>query len=147
MNAVLRAAIVYGVLLLFFRLSGKRTLAQVTTFDALLLLIFSEAVQQALLAENDSLTAAGLIILTFLALEIILSELSSRFPRLSKVLSGVPLLLVDKGEVLTARMKQARVGEDDLLSAARRLQGLERLDQVKYAVMETDGSITIIPWN
>lgn len=147
MVSVLRAAAVYGALLVFFRLSGKRTLAQVTTFDLILTLIISESIQQALVGENGSFTNALLIILTLVSVEVGLSWLSARSEKIDKAVNGVPLLLVDNGEVLHERMKKVRVTEDDILSSARRLQGLERIDQIKYAVMETDGSISVIPHN
>lgn len=145
MVSVLRAAAVYGALLLFFRLSGKRTLAQVTTFDLILTLIISESIQQALIGDNGSFTNALLVVLTLVSVEVGLSLLSGRFEKVDKAINGVPLLLVDNGEVLRERMKKVRVSEEDILSAGRKLQGLERIDQIKYAVMETDGSISVVP--
>ena len=65
---------------------------------------------------------------------------------MEKVLDGVPTIVVDNGRCLTELMKKARVDEDDVMEAARRLQGIERIDQIKYAVLEVNGGITIIPY-
>jgi uncharacterized membrane protein YcaP (DUF421 family) len=145
MDAVLRAAAIYLVLLLVFRVSGRRTLAELTTFDFVLLLIIGEATQQALLGEDFSLTKAVLVIVTLLTIELVLSILKERVPLLDKLLDGVPMVVVDHGRPLRDRMRKARIDEADILEAARRLQGIERLDQIKYAVLEVSGGITVIP--
>lgn len=145
MDAVLRASAIYFFLLLIFRLSGKRSIAQITTFDFVLLLIISEATQQALLGQDFSLTNAFLVILTLVGINIGLSLLKQRSPRIEKILEDEPLIIVDEGRPLLDRMKKVRVDEEDVLIAARILQGLERMDQIKYAVLERNGGISIIP--
>lgn len=145
MDAVLRASAIYFFLLLIFRLSGKRSIAQITTFDLILLLIISEATQQALLGQDFSLTNAFLVIVTLVGIDIGLSLLKQRSPRIEKILEDEPLIIVDEGRPLLDRMKKVRVDEEDVLIAARILQGLERMDQIKYAVLERNGGISIIP--
>jgi uncharacterized membrane protein YcaP (DUF421 family) len=145
MDAVLRASAIYFFLLLIFRLSGKRSIAQITTFDLILLLIISEATQQALLGQDFSLTNAFLVIVTLVGIDIGLSLLKQRSPRFEKILEDEPLIIVEEGRPLLDRMKKARVDEEDVLIAARILQGLERMDQIKYAVLERNGGISIIP--
>jgi uncharacterized membrane protein YcaP (DUF421 family) len=145
MDSVLRAAAIYLVLLVVFRVSGRRTLAELTTFDFVLLLIIGEATQQALLGEDFSLTNAVLVITTLLTIELSLSILKQRVPFLDKLLDGVPMVVVDHGLPLRDRMRKARIDEEDVLEAARRLQGIERLDQIKYAVLEVSGGITVVP--
>ncbi len=145
MDSVLRGVIVYGFLLVLFRITGKRSLAQITTFDAVLLLIISEAIQQALLDGDESMTNAFLLVLTLLAADVPLSVLTMRWPALDRLVNDAPLVLVEDGRLLEDRLKKARVGLDDILERARELQGLERLDQIKYAVLERSGGITIIP--
>lgn len=145
MDSILRAALVYLILLVLFRITGKRSLAQTTTFDLVLLLIVSEAIQQALLARDDSMTNAFLIVVTLLAIDIGLSLVKARSSALDKLIDDVPLVLVDDGTPLRDRMKKARVGDDDILASARELQGLERMDQIKYAVLERGGGISIVP--
>ena len=145
MDAVLRASAIYFFLLLIFRLSGKRSIAQITTFDLILLLIISEATQQALLGQDFSLTNAFLVIVTLVGIDIGLSLLKQRSSTIEKLLEDEPLIIVEEGRPLLDRMKKVRVDEEDVLTAARILQGLERMDQIKYAVLERNGGISIIP--
>lgn len=145
MDAVLRAAVMYGVLLVLFRVSGKRSLAQATTFDFVLLLIVGEATQQALLGDDFSLTKALLVILTLLVLDLGMQLIQRSFPNLGKWIDDVPLVLVEDGKVLKRRMDKSRVSEAEIMEAARLHHGLERLDQVKFAVLERTGAISIVP--
>jgi uncharacterized membrane protein YcaP (DUF421 family) len=145
MDAVLRGAIVYLVLLVLFRISGKRSLAQITTFDFVLLLIVAEAIQQAMIDADNSMTNAFLVVVTLLGIDIALSLLKGRSRLLEKLIDDVPLVLVEDGRPLKERMDKARVDESDILTSARELQGLERMDQIKYAVLERIGGISIIP--
>jgi uncharacterized membrane protein YcaP (DUF421 family) len=145
MDAVLRAAAVYIVLLILFRISGRRTLSEITTFDFVLLLIVGEATQQALLGDDFSVTNAFLVIASLLVIDVSLSLLKERVPYLGKVIDGVPMVIVENGQPLHERMKRARVDESDVLESARQSQGIERMDQIKYAVLEISGSISIIP--
>ena len=145
MDSVLRAAAIYIGLMLIMRLAGKRSLAQITTFDFVLLLIIGEATQQALLGQDFSVTNAMLVIITLVTLDIGLSLLKRRSKRIDKWLDDVPLVIVEDGVALKERMDKVRVDIDDVLSAARHLQGIERLDQIRYAVLERSGGISIIP--
>ena len=145
MEPVIRALAVYVLLMIVFRIAGKRTLAQITTFDFILLLIVSEATQNALIGNNYSLTNAALVIVTLVGTEISLSVLKDKWPRLDKWIEGLPLVIVDHGQPIKEHMDKARVDESDILTAARELQGLERMDQIKYAVLERNGAISIIP--
>jgi uncharacterized membrane protein YcaP (DUF421 family) len=146
MDTVLRALVMYAFLLLIFRLSGKRALAHITTFDFALLLMIGEASQQALVGDDFSLTTAMLVIATLTIADIGLSLLKERSARLERILDDVPVIIVDRGQLLRERMARERVDEDDILAAARSLHGLERLEQIKYAVLETGGGISIIPF-
>jgi uncharacterized membrane protein YcaP (DUF421 family) len=145
MDAVLRSIAIYIFLLVIFRISGKRSLSQITTFDFVLLLIIGEAVQQGLLGEDFSITNAFIIISTLMGIEIALSLVKQHFPAFDKMVDSVPLVILEDGKLLKDRMDKARVDESDILSKARELQGLERLDQIKYAVVERSGGISIIP--
>jgi uncharacterized membrane protein YcaP (DUF421 family) len=145
MDAILRAVAIYAILMIIFRVSGKRSLAQITTFDFVLLLIISEATQQALMGDDFSLTNATLVIVTLVGIDIGLSLLQQRFPGIGPWIEDVPLILVEEGTVLRQRMDKSRISESDILEAAREKQGLERMDQIKYAVLERTGAISIIP--
>ncbi|MCC7364821.1 MAG: DUF421 domain-containing protein [Dehalococcoidia bacterium] len=145
MDSILRAAAIYAGLLLIMRITGKRSLAQITTFDFILLLLISEATQQALLGEDFSMTNAFLVIITLVSLDIGLSLLTFRSSLLSRLINGTPLVVVENGVPLRERMNKARLSESDIMEEARRTQGLERLDQIKYAVLEKGGGISVIP--
>lgn len=145
MDAVLRAAVIYGFLLVLFRIAGKRTLAEMTPFDFVLLLIIGEATQQGLLGNDFSVTNALLVVTSLVTLDIVLSLLKQRWHALAVAMDGEPVLLMDDGRLLDDRMRKARVDRGDILEAARSTQGLERLDQVKYAILERSGGISIVP--
>lgn len=145
MDAVFRALAIYAFLMLVFRATGKRSLAQITTFDFVLLLIIGEATQQALLGDDFSITNALLVISTIVLIDIGLSLLQRRFPGIGPVLEDVPLILVDDGRIIRRHLDKSRITEDDILEAAREKQGLQRMEQVKYAVLERTGSISIVP--
>ena len=145
MESVIRPALVYVVVLVLLRLTGKRTLAQITSFDFVLLLIISEAVQQALIGEDNSMTNAAIVVGTLIGLNIVMSLLKQRFKWFDRVLDDIPLVIVADGKPLKDRMDKARVDEDDVLDAARESQGLERMEQIRHAILERDGQISIIP--
>lgn len=145
MDTVLRCIAIYFFLLLAFRLLGKRSLNQITTFDFVLLLIISECTQSALVGEDFSIATGMIAILTLMTADLGLSLWKQRSKAVAKVFESVPLILVENGELLRDRMQRARVDADDILDSAREAQGLERLDQIKYAVLERNGMISIIP--
>ena len=145
MDAVLRATAVYVFLMLVIRIAGRRTLMEMTTFDFILLLILSEATQNAMIGNDYSVTNGFLVILTLVALDMGLSYIKHRMPVMQKWLDGVPLVIVENGRPLKHLMDKARVDEEDILATARKSQGIERMDQIKYAVLESSGGISIIP--
>jgi uncharacterized membrane protein YcaP (DUF421 family) len=145
MDSIVRAAAVYLFLMVVFRMAGRRTLGDLTAFDFVLVLIISEAIQQAMLDNDNSMTNGFLIVLTLVGLNVLLSLIKQRSHTVEKWLDGVPTILVEEGRPLTERMNKARVDVEDVMQAARQLQGLERLDQIRYAVLERTGGITIIP--
>lgn len=145
MESVLRGAAVYLVLLVAIRLSGRRTLAQMTAFDLVLVLIIAETTQQALLGDDYSVTNSVILIVTLLGLDIGLSYVKQMWPAAGKVLDGRPTVLVVDGRPLDRALKQARVAVEDVLEAARAQQGLQRLEQIRYAVLEIGGGISIVP--
>ncbi|MBX3446944.1 MAG: DUF421 domain-containing protein [Parvibaculaceae bacterium] len=145
MDAVLRAAAIYLFLLILFRISGRRTLSEVTTFDFVLLMIIGEATQQGMLGDDFSVTNAFLIIASLVVMDIALSLFKEHVPAAGRLIEGMPMVLVEDGVPLRARMKKARVDEYDIMEAARRSQGLENMEDIKYAVLEVSGTISIIP--
>jgi uncharacterized membrane protein YcaP (DUF421 family) len=145
MDSVLRGVAIYVVLLLLFRLTGKRALSQVTTFDFVILLIIGEATQQALLGEDFSIVHAALVIATLLLVDRGSDYLSWRSKRFQRVTESVPAVLVQDGRVLGDVLRKFHLSEDDVLTAGREIHGIERLDQVKWAVLESSGGISVVP--
>jgi len=145
MDSVIRGLIVYFFLLLVFRLSGKRTLAESTNFELVMLLIISETTQQAMVNNDHSIMNGFLLIMTLVGTSIGLSLLKQKFPALERLLDGIPLVIIENGVMHKERMEKVRVDESDVLSAARETHGLETMDQIKHAVVERGGSISIVP--
>lgn len=145
METFYRTAAVYLFLLVLFRLLGKRTISELTTFDFILLLIISEATQNALIGDDNSLVTGMAVILILVLLDLALSILKSRSRLVDRIVEGVPVVLVDRGKVLPDCLRRTHVTEDDILQAGRELHGLGRLEQIRYAVLESNGGISIIP--
>ncbi|WP_447598093.1 DUF421 domain-containing protein [Nitrospira sp. Nam80] len=145
MDAVLRALAVYLFLLLMFRLAGRRTLSEMTSFDFVLLLIISEATQNAMIGNDYSMVNGMLVITTLVGLDVLFTNWKHRSAFIERWLDGLPLVLVENGRPLEALMDRARVDREDILAIARKTQGLERMDQIKYAVLEVGGGISIVP--
>lgn len=145
MDAILRALMVYIFLLVVFRLSGKRTLTQITTFDFVLLLIVGEATQQALLGEDYSLTNAAIIISSLVGFDVIVSLIKRKIPSLGQWLDGTPLVIFKDGNLIKERADKERLEESDVLEAARSSHGLKSLDEIDYVVLEKNGSLSVVP--
>lgn len=145
MDSVIKAIVVFFALWAIIRFSGRRTLGEMTAFDFVLFLIIGGSTQRAITGEDYSLTNALLLVATFVALDIGLSLAEMKSPAWRRVLNSMPMILVENGYLLTRRMRQARITEDNILEAARRLHGLERMDQIKFAILEATGEITIVP--
>lgn len=145
MDTIIRACSVYFLLLLIFRLAGKRTLSQITTFDLVLTLIISEAIQEALVDQDHSMTNAFLLVVTLVGLNVLMSLIKQRSKPAERLMEGVPLVIMEEGRLNREHMEKERVDEADILEAAREFQGLERLDQIRYAVVEKSGKVTVVP--
>lgn len=146
METVIRGVAIYVGLLVVTRAAGRRTLGQMTAFDFVLLLIVAETTQQALLGDDFSITNSLLLIVTLFATDVAFSFLKRWWPRAERWIDGQPTVLVSLGRPDERALRRARVDLDDVLEAARQLHGLERLDQVKFAVLEVGGGISIVPW-
>src|SRR5688500_322617 len=145
MNIVIRVLANSVFLLIGLRFVGKRSLAQMPMFGFVLLLILRETTQQALVGNDYSLTKAFLAILLLISAEIGLSILKHKVPAVQKWLDGTPTIIVQNGKMLKDRTNWSRIDEEDIMAAARESHGLEQMDQIKYAVLETSGTISIIP--
>ncbi len=145
METVIRGAVVYLVLLVVLRLAGRRALSEMSAFDLVLVLICAETTQQALLAEDFSLTNAVVLIITLFTLDIGLSFVKAKLPATGKMLDGVPTLLVTNGIPDERALRRSRVDLNEVMQAATETQGIERLDQINFAVLEGSGKISIVP--
>jgi uncharacterized membrane protein YcaP (DUF421 family) len=145
MNPLIRGAVIYLVVLIVFRIMGKRSLSESTTFDFVLLLIISEVTQQALVGQDYSLTGSIILIVTLVTFDLIFGVLKDQFKTFGKIAEGVSLIIVEKGKPLKERMSKCHIDEEDILEAGRLQFGLERMNQIKYAILEKDGTISIIP--
>jgi uncharacterized membrane protein YcaP (DUF421 family) len=145
MESILRGAATYLFVWLIFRISGKRSLSEATTFDAVLILILSETTQAALIDDNNSMTNTVLLIATMLGLDVVLSHVKHRFQRIERIMDGAPVVVLDRDGLKTEVMDKERVDRQEIVAAARQAHGLANLDEVEYAVLEQTGDITIIP--
>jgi uncharacterized membrane protein YcaP (DUF421 family) len=145
MDSVIRGLCVYLFLLVVLRISGKRSISSMTPFDFVLILILSETVQQAMIDNDNSMTNAMLLVVTLIGFDILLSILKLKIPALARAIDSTPVVIMKQGEIERSSMKAERVEEDEILSAARAQEGISRLDQIDYAVVEQDGRITVVP--
>jgi uncharacterized membrane protein YcaP (DUF421 family) len=145
MDSVLRGIAMYAFVWLILRMTGRRTFAQMTAFDFVLLLIVGEATQQSLLGEDFSITNGVLVVLTLVGIDVGLSKISSRWKAFDRWLDGMPIVIVKNGQVLEERLIKERVTLDEILHAARERQGLENMSEVKHAVLDQSGGISIVP--
>ena len=109
MDSVIRGVSIYVILLIATRLSGRRTMAQMTPFDFVLLLIIAETTQQALLGDDFSISNAVVLILTLFATDVLLAWLKSFSPRVASLLDGNPTVLISQGRIDHEAMERARV--------------------------------------
>lgn len=145
MDAVLRAAVMYLLLMILFKIAGRRSLTDLTTFDFVLLLVIGEATQQALLGDDFSVTNSVMIIATLIAIDVGFSQAKQRSKLLAKLIDGGPTIIVENGKPLTKRMREARITEEDVMEAARSNQGIIEMEKIRYAIIERNGAISIIP--
>lgn len=143
-TTLFRVVAIYGFLLVVFRLAGKRTLAQMTSFDLLLVLVIGDATQQALIGDDFTLGTAFVAISSLVLLDVSLGFVKSRWSAVDRVVDGLPLILVDRGTPLPDRMAREGIDLGDILAAGREQHGLRSLDEIDFAVLERSGGLSII---
>ena len=144
LEIVVRTTIIYLLFLLFLRLSGKRQLGQFTLFDIALVLLAANALQPAMTGPDQSVTGGLIIIVTMFALNRLIAEARLRIPAVRRLLEFGPTVIGREGQWLAAELKKQEVDLEDV-EAALREHGLVRVEQMKLAVLEEDGSISIVP--
>lgn len=145
MESVIRGLTIYLFLWLVFRISGKRTLAETSPFELVLLLIISEVTNEAMVDSDHSITNAFLLIMTLTAISVVFSFIKHYSAAANRWLEGLPLPLIREGKVLKENLDKARVDEEEILMSARFTQGVDRLEDIKNATVENDGKISVIP--
>jgi uncharacterized membrane protein YcaP (DUF421 family) len=143
MDIVLRGAFVFVFLYVLMRCMGRRELSSLQPFDLIVLIILGDAVQQGLTQDDYSLTGAMLGVGTIAALQVLTSYMNFKFPRLRPVLDGEPIVVVQDGKAVQRNLDRERMTLDDLSEAARK-EGIGSIDEVAWAVMETNGQISFI---
>lgn len=143
---VTHTAAIYLLLLAIFRIAGRRTLAETSSFDLVLLLIIGETTQQAMVGNDDSVTGALVAILSLVSLDMSMSYLKKTFPVFDRLIEGKPVLLIREGKYQHAAMNANSLDEEDLREAARLSHGLDDMEDVRQATLERDGKISIVPW-
>ena len=141
---VLRSGVVYLFLLLAFRFTGKRQVGQLTPFDLVVLLIISNVVQNAVIGNDNSLGGGLIGAVVILALNYLVVELAFRFKPMRRIMAGEPTLLVHNGKIFRDRMDRERISMNDL-EAALRKSGVASVEKVRFAVLEENGQISVIP--
>ena len=145
MESIIRGLVTYAFLFLVFRFAGKRTLAQTSPFELVLLLIISETVQQAMVDSDHSVTNAFLLVMTLVGTSIFLSIVRHRSEAASRWLDGLPVRVVREAAWDQEVADQERVDSEEVLSAARCTQGIARMDDIGHATLENDGTISVVP--
>jgi len=143
-DIILRTALIYLALLIGLRIAGKREIGQMTVFDLVVLLLLSNAVQNAMLGPDTSLVGGLLAAAVLLALNAILARLGRGSPRLRRLIEGSPTLLILHGVPISNHMQKEGISEETL-QAALREHGVKELEDVEMAVLEIDGSISVVP--
>jgi uncharacterized membrane protein YcaP (DUF421 family) len=144
MDTVVRVVVVYLALVLGMRVIGKREFGQLTPLELVSLLLIPELVSQATVGEDYSVVNGLIAVFTLLSLVFITSALMHLSPKMEAAVSGHPAVLVARGRLLEEVLNRERISPDEIFAAMRRA-GLERLEQVRWAVLEGDGRISLVP--
>ena len=143
---VLRTGVIYLLVLIGIRLSGKREVGQMTPFDLVLLLLLSNSVQNAMTGPDNSLAGGAVAAVTLLILNYLVAEVSGGNRRFRKFIQGQPSLLVHDGEIIAAHMAKEHVSMDELERSLRE-HGVATAKDVALAVLEVDGSISVLKYD
>jgi uncharacterized membrane protein YcaP (DUF421 family) len=140
---VARAAIVYVVIMLLIRVSGKRTVGEFTPFDMIVVILIGESTQGALTGGDESVVGALIVSATLIALNYGVGFVTARSEIADKIVEGEPVLLLRDGKPLVHALRRNNVPESDL-DEALRSEGVADRDEVRLAFLETDGTISVI---
>lgn len=142
---VARVAIIYLILMVLFRILGKRELSQLAPLELVMLLLIPELLSQSLIDDDFSLTNGLIAVTTLMTMVFLTSALMYRFKAVERLVEGKSTLLMKHGRFIADEMHHERVPPDEIISEMRRA-GIERLEDVKWAVLDTGGKVAIIGW-
>jgi uncharacterized membrane protein YcaP (DUF421 family) len=145
-DVAIRTAIIYFVLIVGLRIAGKREVGQLSIFDLIVLLVIADAVQNSMVGENTTLLGGIIAAGTLITLDKTLDMVSGRSPRIRRLLEGEPQELIRDGVVDEGALRREGIDRDHL-DAVLRSHGIIDPSEVKLAVLETNGSISVIPRN
>jgi uncharacterized membrane protein YcaP (DUF421 family) len=143
MDIVLRAAVAYVFIVVLLRVTGRRELSSMGPTDLVLLVVIGDLIQNGVTQSDMSITGVTIAVTTFALLSVASSYLVFRSRRARGIIEGMPLIVVQYGEPIEANLRGERMTLDDVMEEARRQQ-IERLDEVKWAVLESNGSLSFI---
>jgi uncharacterized membrane protein YcaP (DUF421 family) len=141
---ILRTGVIYLFLVLVLRVTGKREVGQMSVLELVVILVISDAVQNSMVGENTTLWGGMIAVVTLLAFDFGLKWAVDRWQGVRHVVEGEPRLLVRDGRLLDKALHEEGVNAEEVRRAVRR-QGLARVEDVQLAVLETDGTISVIP--
>ncbi len=143
MDVVFRAVFVFVLLYVLMRVIGRRELSTLEPFDLILLVVLGDLVQQGVTQDDYSVVGIMLAIGTIGLLQLGVSFVNFRFPRLRPLLDGEPIIVVQDGKPIEHNMRRERVTLDDIASAARQ-ESIAKIDDIQWAVLETNGKMSFI---
>lgn len=144
MDLVIRAAAVFFFIFLVTRISGRRELSSLEPFDVILLVVLGDLVQQGITQSDESVTGTLIVISTITLLSVAVGWVSFRSRKVRVVTEGEPIVLVQDGRVIERNLRRERLTRGDLEEEARRQQ-ISSLDDIRWAILEKGGSISVIP--
>ena len=140
---VLRACAIYALVMVLVRVSGKRAVGQFTPFDLVLLILIGNAVQNGINGGDNSLTGAAIMATTLIALNYGVAFVTSRNRKVEKFVEGVPVVLARNGQLFNGVLRRELVSREDFREALR-MNGVEDVSDVELALLETNGSISVV---
>jgi uncharacterized membrane protein YcaP (DUF421 family) len=144
LDIVLRSFAVYLVVIVGLRLLGKKHVAQLSIIDLVLILLISNAVQNAMVGDDSSLVGGIIAAVTLLVLNYLMTIILYKARKVDRYLEGIPTLLVHRGVVIDAHLEQEKISKEELERVIRE-HGIASMKEVKTAVMEVDGAISVVP--
>jgi uncharacterized membrane protein YcaP (DUF421 family) len=146
LEIVLRSAVVYLIILVGFRLAGKRHISQLSLLDFALILLVSNAVQNAMVGTDTSLLGGIIAAFTLIAINVVLTRVFFQDERIAKFIVGEPRLLIRNGQYVTSNLAREAIRPEELEEQIRE-HGFNDISKVRTAILEVDGSISVIPYD